>query len=44
MFFLFIGFSSLVQQNKKDHRKEKYGGNNIVFFGAKIIDETAMNI
>lgn len=44
MLFLFIGFSSLVQQNKRNLRKEKYGGNNTVFFGAKIPDEIAMNI
>jgi hypothetical protein len=44
MLFLFIGFSSLVQQNKRNHRKEKYGGNHTVFFRAKIPDETAMNI
>jgi len=31
MFFLFIGFSSSVQQNKRNHRKEKYGGNLTVF-------------
>ena len=43
MLFLFIGFSSLVQQNKRNHRKEKYGGNHTVFFGTKILDETAMN-
>lgn len=44
MLFLFIGSSSLAQQNMRNHRKEKYGGNNNVFFGAKILDETAMNI